>query len=167
LSINKSGKKIDAKLLQNSWIRNQVETHLVFGYLANAVKLRYILIPMILATGVFLLLDGLAQNFITIFTIIIAANYMRKFDRPTRLMIGWVVTKFTLVMTAFIFMVVGFPIRLKENEPDAFPILLLGLIWFPFWEFIPKIANNQRYLTIARLILSIPMIYLIVRSGNL
>lgn len=166
MSSTESGKKLDVKFLKNSWIQNQVDTHLIFGSLANHVKLRYIIIPLVSLMSIYNICTNLSLSFFIIFTYILAGNSMRKFDRSTRLMIGWVVIKFTMAMTAFIFMVVGFPIRLKEKQPDAFPILLLGLIWLPFWEFFPKITKYQRYLTIARLILTIPMIYLIVRSGN-
>lgn len=45
-------------------------------------------------------------------------------------------------------------------------MLGLGLIWMPWIEFIPKISVKQKYVTIARLILSMPFIMLGINSGN-
>jgi hypothetical protein len=40
------------------------------------------------------------------------------------------------------------------------------LIWIPGLEFVPKITPQQRYLTLARIALSLPCIYFGVESGN-
>jgi len=52
------------------------------------------------------------------------------------------------------------------KAPDAQADFLLGLIWFPGLEFVDKLASKQKYITLCRLILTIPCIYMGVNSGN-
>jgi hypothetical protein len=53
-----------------------------------------------------------------------------------------------------------------RGEPGAIDLMLLGFIWFPGIEFAPSLVSRQRYLTIARLLLSLVILFLGIRAGR-
>ena len=159
-------RNIKSEILDTPWIHKQVDSHIIFGFLANQIKLRYILIPMLCIMSILLMLEDLLQSLFIIAPFLVAINLLKKTNRFTRLASGWLVTKFTITIVSFLFIIVAFPNSLKENQSDAIPNLLLGLLWFPLLEFFPKITKNQKYLTICRLILTVPIVYLGIRSGQ-
>jgi hypothetical protein len=79
--------------------------------------------------------------------------------------IGWIAVKFALGFAAIIMMTVGSMTSLAKNQTDALPNFLLGFIWVPWLEFIPKITPHQKHVTIGRIVLSIPVVYMGIQSG--
>jgi hypothetical protein len=61
---------------------------------------------------------------------------------------------------------VGAGMSFQHHYADAWSNLILGLIWIPGLEFIAQVTPYQRYVTLARIALSIPCIYFGVKSGN-
>jgi hypothetical protein len=53
-----------------------------------------------------------------------------------------------------------------RGQADAVDLMLLGFIWFPGPEFMSSIASRQRYLTIARLVMSVLILFLGIRAGR-
>lgn len=47
---------------------------------------------------------------------------------------------------------------------DLRPIIFLIFIWFPALDFIPRVTPHQRYLTLARLALSISLVIEIIQD---
>jgi hypothetical protein len=74
--------------------------------------------------------------------------------------------KFVLGFAAFMMMTIGGFGGLAQGHRDALPNLFLGVIWLPGVEFIPKITPHEKYVTIARLLLSVPCVYFGVKSGD-
>lgn len=52
------------------------------------------------------------------------------------------------------------------KAPDALADLLLGLTWLPGLEFIHSLIPFQKYVTLLRLLLTIPWVYMGINSGN-
>jgi hypothetical protein len=82
-----------------------------------------------------------------------------------QLLLLFLVTKIFLGGLAALFVFMA-PFLFLMKAPDARADLLLGLIWLPGLEFIPKLTPNQKYITICRLFFTIPVIYLGINSGN-
>jgi hypothetical protein len=61
---------------------------------------------------------------------------------------------------------VGAGVSFSRGQADAWPNLFLGIIWIPSIEFIPRVTPHQKYVSFARVFLSIPFIYFGVKSGN-
>ncbi len=58
------------------------------------------------------------------------------------------------------------PFLFLMKAPDAPADLLLGLLWFPGIEFIPKFTPHQRLITVCRLVFTIPVVCMGINSGN-
>lgn len=77
----------------------------------------------------------------------------------------FLIMKIVLGGLAVLFVLVS-PFLFLMKAPDAPADLLLGLIWLPGIEFIPKLTPHQKYISICRLILTIPVVYMGINSGN-
>jgi hypothetical protein len=80
--------------------------------------------------------------------------------------IGWIAVKFSFGIAALMMATIGAGISFQQGQADAWPLFFLGLIWIPWIEFIPRVTPHQSYVTIARILLSIPCVYYGVQSGN-
>lgn len=78
---------------------------------------------------------------------------------------GWLVTKISLGIAAFMMAAVGAPMLFEQRSPDAPIILTLGLLWIPGPEFIPAFVAHQKWITLTRLLLTIPLVVLGIRTG--
>jgi hypothetical protein len=52
------------------------------------------------------------------------------------------------------------------GNPDYLCALLIGIIWIPSIEFVPLMTERQKYLTIGRVLLSIPILILWQQTGT-
>ena len=163
---------ISGKFLETPFLLKQVETHLVFGPLSRHLQLGYIvLVWAIIHVGV-TLFTFLRPLSLYIFEIILALPIlivpfiMLRMTCRQQAIFSLLVTKFSLGVAAGLMATVGASHSFSHGQADAWPNLLLGLIWIPSLELIPKITPNQKYITIARIILSIPCIYFGIKSGN-
>ncbi|MBW2195374.1 MAG: hypothetical protein JRF37_07330 [Deltaproteobacteria bacterium] len=158
--------------LERPWLRRQVETHLVFGPISRTVSFAWLV-----------LCCGIAAVFYTLFStdmfsglkigqivdkliFVIVPILLLKFPKFQQAAIGWIVTKFSLGLIALLFMTVASLLSLVKGQSDALPNFLVGVIWLPGFEFIPAVTRKQRYLSLARIILSIPVVYLGIQSGH-
>jgi hypothetical protein len=90
---------------------------------------------------------------------------LSKMSLRQQAILGWGAVKGALGFGAFMMATVGTGVAFQRGQSDAWPLLCLGIIWIPWIEFLPRVAPHQKYVTIARLLLSIPCIILGVRSG--
>lgn len=88
-----------------------------------------------------------------------------KMSRYHQAALGWWIAKATLAMCSFV-LLLGSPVNFFRGRPDAVDLMLLGLIWFPGPEFASSIVSRQRYLTIARLLLTVLIAFLGIRAGR-
>jgi len=150
----------------------QVETHLIFGPIARHIPFGYIL----LAVGIVSLAVKLAalrhpnpQNigslFDAAFFLIVPILFLRASKRQQAI-VGWMAVKIAMGFGAFVMATVGAGVSFQHGDSDAWALLFLGLIWIPGVEFIPKLTPRQKYITLARILLSIPCIYFGIKSGN-
>ena len=163
---------INGKILEKPFMIQQVETHLIFGPLSRHLQLGYIALVLAiinLGVGLFAFQKPFVQyiggNINRLIFLIVAFIILRMTCRQQAIL-GLAVIKLSLGMAAFLMATVGASHSFSHRQADAWPNLFLGLIWIPSLEFIPKITPNQRYITIARIILSIPCIYFGIKSGN-
>lgn len=125
------------KVFETPGMIRQVETHLVFGPLSRHSRPTYTALPS--------LVPGATPR--------------------QQAIVCFLTVKITLGIAAFGALTVGVPSSLLRHQSDALPILFLGLIWAPSIEFLPSVTPHQRYLTLARLLLTIPCVYFGVHSG--
>ena len=153
--------------LDAPWLRQQVETHLVFGLLA-----RYLSFVWVLAVGMALAIVLALSRGSTLHAIELAMCmafslfFLRRMSRYRQAALGWWITKATTALCSFLLLVVGGLVGFFRAEPDAIHITVLALVWFPGPEFVPSIAKRQRFLTLARMAVSVPLLYLSYQTGN-
>jgi hypothetical protein len=77
-----------------------------------------------------------------------------------------VTTKIMMGFGAILMTFLAGPIHWLTKQPDALPVWGLGLVWFPGLEYIPRLTEHQKFITLARIILSLPLIWLGVTTGG-
>lgn len=167
-----SPKNDPLELNASPWIRKQVDTHLLFGssqmFFWTLVAIYLVLLSCVellafkknnsdlgISADLFNYLKGgpIGLGIVLSLMVIRPPSY------------GWLVVKVLLIIVCFFLLAVGAPISFSKGQSDAWVFLALGLIWLPSIEFIPLVTPYQRYLTILRLILTLPAIYFGIRSG--
>ena len=160
------------EMFETPWLRNHVEGHLFFGPLAKGFPLGWILIALFTAyyirafvTAERSLLLNFIANLDKLFFIIVAI-YLLKQPTYIQAAIGWCVAKFAGGLIAFGSLIAGGLVGFLRGQPDAAHITLLAIIWFPCIEFIPKFTEQQKYITIGRILISIPTFFLWYKTGT-
>jgi hypothetical protein len=164
--------KIDGAKLETPLTIRQVESHLMFGPLSRHFPCAF----LALAGGILSLIAGfyathspLVQYLGSIIDklVFFAVPWlMFRMTYRQQAIVGWLAVKLAFGVTAIILAASGAAASFRGGQADAWPKLLLGLIWIPGIEFIPKIAPHQRYVTLARMALSIPCIYFGINGGG-
>ena len=164
--------KMDVSQIETPFSIQQVETHLIFGPMAKYVPLGYVIIGGSLAclfAEFFTARKTAGEYIVSIFDkgmIVFVGLLFLRMSKRQQAVIAWGAVKFAMGFGAFLMAAIGAGTSFQRGYADAWPNLFLGLIWIPGIEFIPKITPHQRYVTIARIILSIPCIYFGIKSGN-
>jgi hypothetical protein len=159
------------KKLETPGLIRQVETHLVSEPLSRHFPLAYIALAFAvigLVVAFFSLHQPLGQYIGAIadkLIFLVIPFLMLRMTLRQQAILGFLSVKVTLGIAAFMMLTIGVPVSLQRHQSDALPNLFLGLIWIPSIEFLPSVTPHQKYVTIARLLLSIPCVYFEVRSG--
>lgn len=159
--------------VETPWLKNHIEGHLIFGPLSKWFPFGWILSAVftvnfiwamaIAERSIFLnLLSNLDKLFFIIVTI-----YLLKTSKYHQAAIGWCVTKTIGGLLAFMMLLVGGIIGKLRGQPDAAYVALLALIWIPGLEFIPRFVEKQKVITLTRIVLSLPIIYLLYQIQNM
>jgi len=164
--------KIDASQFETPLTIRHVETHLVFAPLAKHLSFGYVL----LLAGIIGLVAGclatqkpMLQYFGSILdklVFLIIPFVFLQMSKRHQAIIGWLSVKVAFGLAAFIMATAGAGVSFRDGKSDAWVFLALGLIWFPGLEFIPKLTPHQRFITLARLVLTTPCVYFGMKSGN-
>lgn len=161
--------KINWKWLEKDWLRNQVETHLIFSIFAKYIPFGIIMFVIIVANAVETLINSNETVLFVIYDnifLLIVTILVLLLPRLQQATLGWIVTKILIGVLAFLLMTVGAGSSWRAGRNDVIPNLLLGIIWIPWIEFLPKVTPKQKYITLARIVLSIPVIYMGIQSGD-
>jgi len=159
-------------MLEAPWLKKQVETHLIFGVCSRKIPLGWLFIAMCLLylcyqvwayEGTFW--GHLSNNAECLF-FIIGGFYLLRIPKYQQAAIGWWVVKGSLILICFAGLINYGLVGFFKGSPDALHITLMALIWFPGFEFIPRLTEKQKFITIARVALSIPLLILWYRTGT-
>jgi hypothetical protein len=164
--------KMNGAMVETPFTIQQVETHLIFGPLSRHFSTAYL---MLFGFAVSLIvglsstekpigqyIGSIADKLIFLFVPLL----LLKMSRRQQAIVGWIAVKFSLGIAAFLMILAGALPGFQRGDADAWPLLFLGLIWIPWIEFIPAVAPHQKYVTLARFVLSAPCIYFGIKSGN-
>ena len=160
-----------ASLPESRLLVRQVETHLIFGPLSR----RFPLASLALAGGIVSLVrvflpgeEPLGRDILdTIGNLSLPLGgflcwyFLRRLSLIQQAIAGWVAVKSTGGLICFLLMTSAVPMYFFQGDPNAWPVLFLGLIWMPGLEFIPRLTPRQRYITLMRIVLSVPCLYII------
>ncbi len=165
--------EIDGKWpFESPWLRQQVETHLFFGFVVRKLNLAWV----VLGIGVVSFLSAFvtaklpiaaifASQFQIIMATAVAAYTLFNVSRVQQAVVGWIAFKGAMGVTALLMMTLGAFISRVKGQSDEVPNLLLGAVWVPWLEFIPTVTPHQKYITLARIILTIPLTIWGIRTG--
>lgn len=93
-------------------------------------------------------------------------RFILRMPRYRQAALGWCIVKVTVAMASFLILLAGGVVGFFRGQPDAIHLTLLALIWFPSVEFMPSLVDGQRFITIGRIVVSIPIVVLGSRAGN-
>ena len=164
--------KINASQFETPFTIQHVESHLVFGPIARYVPLAYIIfgVAAVSLVGGFFATGEPAGHYVGSILdklmFLILPVLLLSMTKRQQAILGWMGVKMAMGFAAFIMATVGSGISFQHGYRDAWANLFLGLIWIPGVEFIPKVTPRQRYVTLARIALSLPCIYFGAKSGN-
>ena len=159
-------------MLEAPWLKKQIETHLVFGLCSRKVPLGLLFIAicvMYIFHDVFTSKESFVKqlwNDSEYLVFIIGGIYMLKIPKYHQAALGWWTTKGSLVLICMAGIVNYGLVGFFRGSPDAMHVTLMAVIWFPSLEFIPSLTEKQKYLTIARIVVSIPLLILWHRTGT-
>ena len=158
------------EILESPWLHQQVGTHLIFGPLSRSLSFGWILLFIFSIYFLTTFLGQLsavnmAEGITRLFFVLIAFFFL-KMSKYHQAALGWCIIKPVLALVSFIMFIVGGLIGFLRGQPDAVHLTLLSLIWFPSLEFVPRLVENQKFITIGRIALSIPIAYFGYLTGN-
>ena len=167
--------KIDGSKFETPITIRHVESHLIFGPLSRHFPVAYVaaLCGVLKLASDFLntaapmgqRVGGAIEDLIVWVSLV--PLILSRMTRRQQAILAWGATKFGLGFAAFIMMTVGTGTSYQSGHPrDALVFFFLGLIWLPSVEFIPRFTPHQRYITLTRLILSIPLVIIGIQGGN-
>lgn len=161
INMNKSSHEGSYSFLEGKWIREQVEGHLLFGLYSRQKKIFWISFLYLLyfcvflvinqssikINGILLLIKNYGYHLISLALIVYFA-YVSNFSQTV---IFWLATKITLTFMSFILFLLGF-VNMLRGYSNWLVWMIIGLVWFPSFEFFPTISRHQKKLDIFRLI---------------
>lgn len=159
-------------MLEAPWLKKQINTHLVFGLCSRKLPLGLLFVIiclMYISYDIFLHKDSFLNQLLNdseYIIFIVGGIYMLRMPTYQQAAIGWWTTKGALVLICFAGMINYGLVGFFKGSPDAIHVTLMALIWFPCVEFIPSITEKQKYITIARVVVSIPLLILWYRTGT-
>lgn len=147
--------------LDSAWVRRQVTTHLVFGFLARRFPFGWVLASGASLVYMYGSYNGWPKLHNVALFIPVGLGMLTK-STYRQAALGWCFTKATLGSVVFLFLIAGAPVAFFHGDRDALPLTLLALIWLPGLEFIPRLVEHQRVLTLTRAALSMPLVYSLI-----
>jgi hypothetical protein len=159
-------------MLEAPWLKRQIETHLFFGFFSR--KLPFFLVFVATCTLYFIyelfFFQGpsfakLIENLQYLFFILVGL-YLLKMSKYHQAAIGWWVVKISLFFVCIVMVIAGGLVGLLKGNPDYLHEILIGFIWLPSLEFIPRLTEKQKFLTIGRVMFSIPLLILWQQTGT-
>lgn len=173
-------------LLDAPWLKKQVETHLFFGFCSQKFPVAILLIVAYISDLLYKIIriggirawSGYVSDYFherpvyALFSagysisLIFICIFLLKLPKYYQAAIGWWIIKALLVLLCFIMLIVGGLVGFFQGTPDAIYVTLISLLWFPSIEFIKKVQGKQKFITIGRLLLSAPILYLWHKTGT-
>lgn len=157
-STEKSGVKVSV----SPWVLSHLESHLVFGpffrhpaipigYAFIALGLIVLILYWLTSTGTPTRVGGGLDKLL----FVVPWLFLVKRRSPLeQLSFAWWTTKITGWIVCPLLILLGPIVYLARGDADGVATFLLGCIWLPSIEFIPKVTPHQKWLTLARLILT-------------
>jgi hypothetical protein len=159
-------------LTKSPFVQRHVESHLFFGPMSRnvfpfwgfmgVVVVVLAGMPLLSGRGPFALIEaGFGLSFFG-WVLLRSAKKSPK----DQVYLTFVTTKIMMGFGAILMTFLAGPIHWLTKQPDALPVWGLGLVWFPGLEYIPRLTEHQKFITLARMILSLPLIWLGVTTGG-
>ena len=166
-----------------TWLTAQVEGHLVFGPLSR-YQAAGLLLPIIFLIGLVYSISsndwseaglfGEAEIYYNILSVLCVIGvtlffFMIAFRLSgiQHAIIGWSITKVSFSLFACFITLIGFVYIIQAKSKYTWTNIILGLVWMPIPEFIPVLSRDQKFISITRIILSIPCVYLGIKGGSM
>jgi hypothetical protein len=139
ITVEDEGQNPYGEMLETPFLLRHVESHLIFGPLSR--------IPP--AAGRVILPTNSLVTWLG----------LRRLTPRQQAILGWIATQIMLGLFSFLALTALVPMKLMQGSPDVWSLLFLALVWMRSIEFLPQVTPHQRYVTLARLALSIPLAY--------
>ncbi len=154
-----NGRQGQNRTKHSPWVLRQVESHLILGPLSRYLSVAHLLLglALILFGGLYYFhrLSGL--NLGSVIALGAASVVFAQETRLRQAVLAFYALKVTLGVCVFGLVIAGLG-RFEEGQTDAWRYFVLAVVWLPGLEFIPRIAPHQKYITLARILLTVGVI---------
>jgi len=168
-------KKVNVSLFEEAWLKEQVNGHIFFGTISRHINFFTLLLYGLATLYIIKIILNLYPHIhypeiigLTIdYAIFIPLAYYlgKKLNRYKQAVLGWIILKIGLTLAGGLILTIGTTVSITKHQSDALPNFLLGILWLPILEFIPKFVKHQKTISILRIILTIPVVYMGCKSG--
>jgi hypothetical protein len=148
------------KQLDNPWLRNQVETHLFFGnykwkyvYLICISLYIHLFFTIFAPSNELYSLDFLKERGSGFVIVLLLSIIFYKYEVSA---FFWAVIKILLLFVFFALFLGGI-INTLAGERHAYLLSVLGTVWLPSLEFYRRITPYQKFITLFRVMITIPI----------
>ena len=156
-------------MLENPWLRRQVETHLIFGPFSRHFGFGWIVVLFFavnLASSISTSLKAIEIAGLLDKVLFFAVSLVfLKMSIYRQAAIGWWVTKIVLAFVCFLFLLAGL-VGFFQHKPDAIHEVIIALIWFPILEFIPCLQQRQKMITTFRVLVTPVVLFFWHQTGT-
>jgi len=159
-------------MLEAPWLKRQIETHLFFGFFSRKFSFSMVFVAGCTLYFIYELILAQGPSTVTLIEsvqfllFIFVGLYLLKIPKYHQAAIGWWVVKISLFFVCVAMVIAGGLVGLLKGNPDYLHQILIGFIWLPSIEFIPRLTEKQKYLTIGRVLISIPLLILWQQTGT-
>jgi hypothetical protein len=157
------------EMLDGPWLRRQVETHLIFGPFSRHFGFCWIVVFLCAANlirSTLMPLNGVRVAEIVDQAFILAILLLLlKMSVYRQAAVAWCVFKFTLAICCFAALIAGGLVGFFRQSPDAVHMTALSLLWFPVWEFLPRLKEKQKFITAFRILITPVIAYFGYQTG--
>jgi len=168
-------KKVNVSLFEEPWLKEQVNGHIFFGTIARHINFSILCLYGLVTLYIIKIILNLYPHIhypeiigLTVdYAIFIPLTYYigKKFTRYKQAVLGWITLKIGLTFVGGSILIFGTTNSITKHQSDALPNFLLGILWLPILESTPKFVKYQKTISILRVILTIPVIYIGYKSG--
>lgn len=153
---------------EKDWLYSQIEGHIFFGPACNYFSSGWVTVLLLLVhIAIAYRAMGDLQAFLECGALLVLAGLSYRMSRKHQALIGWCLVKALAGVGSLAAFAVGGLICYFSELQASLHMILLAIIWIPGLEFMPKLSDRQKLISVARLAATSLVIYFLLDSAHI